>query len=279
MPNTLSPSALRTINDYLSLPFRGAGNVRCPYFNNARRGRRGQLSVLVGKGSPRDIAEEAQIISLQYHKQLFDHEGCCLHHRQSGAPPGGGGEQHGAGEEVARDIRKFLIDNGLGVDCSGFVTRVLAQHFLETKNVNLLKRLRVVSPARFWRWLVAKLRPMENISVSTYASDENTEKVKLENARAGDVIVMLRTGQRRDRNHILIITETDGGFIRYGCARAWGCEGKYGHGVSEGFIRLVNPKAGLLGQEWVELGKTGEANETFLEAKQAKTLEIRRLKF
>ena len=35
----LSPKAEKIINNYFNLPFKGLGDIRCPYFNNARRRR------------------------------------------------------------------------------------------------------------------------------------------------------------------------------------------------------------------------------------------------
>ena len=128
----LSKNAQKILNEYFNLPFVGVASVRAPYFNNARHRKRGELRVLIGKGTATEIVEEAKIISLQYYAGLFDHAGNCA-----------------AGAEV---IRKFLIDNDLGIECSGFVTQILRAHFLETKNIAFLRRLymmfimRVASP-------------------------------------------------------------------------------------------------------------------------------------
>jgi hypothetical protein len=62
----LSPGAQQLIHDYLNLPCGTMKGIRCPYINNARLRQRGQLRVLVGKGTPREIIEEANIISTQY---------------------------------------------------------------------------------------------------------------------------------------------------------------------------------------------------------------------
>ena len=83
----LSPKAQQLIHNYLNLPFKGVNGVRCPYFNNARLKQRGQLRVLVGKGTPGEIAEEAYIISVQKHAGFFEKTGeCCLHNQHTGSP-------------------------------------------------------------------------------------------------------------------------------------------------------------------------------------------------
>lgn len=264
----LSASAQKTIHDYLNLPFQGVSGVRCPYFNNARLGQRGQLKVLIGKGTPEEIVEEAKIISIQYHKDVFDKNGLFKGHLD-----------HPAEHEQVECIRQFMVDNNLGVDCSGFVTNVLGQHFQETAGVDLPRKLFVTPKTNFLRWIISRLRPVEQISVNVYANDKNTDIVKdIQKTQPGDLVVMLNTGPNKNRNHILLIEEVSGEKIKYAHARVWSSEGKYGHGVSQGTITITNPEKGLLGQAWEEKNKINENNETFLEAKQAEILEVRRIK-
>ena len=264
----LSPSAEKTIHDYLNLPFIGISGVRCPYFNNARLGQRGQLKVLIGKGTPEEIVEEAKIISIQYSKDVFDKNGVFNAH-----------VDHPAEHQKAECIRQFLVDNNLGIDCSGFVTNVLQKHFLETSRINLVKKLFITSKKNFLRWIISRLRPVEQISVNVYANNRNTIVVNdLKTIQPGDLVVLLKTGPNKNHNHILLIEEVDGDKVKYAHARVWSSEGKYGHGVSQGVITITNPEKGLLEQVWEEKGKTNEDNETYLEAKQAETLEIRRIK-
>ncbi len=266
---TLSPLAQKTIHDYLNLPFLKVSGVRCPYFNNARLGQRGQLKVLIGKGSPEEIVEEAKIISIQYCKDVFDKNGLCNVHLD-----------HPAEHEQAECIRQFLVDNNLGIDCSGFITNVLQKHFAETKKIDLARKLFVTPKKNFLRWIISRLRPVEQISVSVYANDKNTMIINdLKMIQPADLIIMLKTGPNKNHNHILLVTETDGQIIKYAHARAWSSEGKYGHGVSEGTITIINPEKGLLEQKWEEKNRTGEENETYLEVKQASTLEIRRVNY
>jgi len=260
----LSQKATQLIHDYLNLPFPGVGNVRCPYFNNARPQQRSQLRVLAGKGMPKEIVEEAKIISIQYNHEIFDTEGNCKICK----------------ENKAEEIRRYLIDNGLGVDCSGFVIHILQQHFLEKNDINLTQELRIISPKKIFRWLVSKLRPVENINVKTLTNNENSNKItQINNIEPADLIIMLKTGPNHKRDHILLVTDVKHGIITYVNARAWSCEGKYGHGVAEGLINIIKPDGGLLEQEWEELGKKEGENETYLEGKNAEVMEIRRLKF
>jgi hypothetical protein len=259
----LSPQAEKIIENYFNLPYKDIGGVRCPYFNNTRRAARGQLRVLVGKGSPEEIVEESKIISIQYKLGLFDKNGTL-------AWPS---------PEL---IRKFLIEQNLGIECSGFVSHVLRAHYLETKKIDITKKIRMCAPNKFIRNLITKLRPIENMDVKVFACDYNSEIINyekngFETVQPGDYIIMLETGPLQKRNHIVLITANDGRVLDYVHARSWSSEGKYGHGVSRGKI-IINPNSrNLINQEWVENNLSGEKNETWLEAKQAKILEIRRL--
>lgn len=263
----LSAKAQKILNDYFNLPFEGLSGVRCPYLNNSRLKQRAQLRVLVGKGSPAEIVEEAKIISVQYHAGLFDKTGhCCIHNEHTG-------------EAITpAQLRKFLVDHNLGIECSGFVTQILRAHFLQTKGVDIVRKFFIVSPRHILRYLISILRPVENIGVKHYADERNTEKISWDQAQSGDVIVMLETGKKNNVNHILLVTEKNGDVIKYAHARAWDSEGKYGHGVAVGEMKIFNPKGSLLDQQWIEQGMEGEKNETFIEAKQARVLEVRRIK-
>ena len=258
----LSKNAQKAIDTYFNLPFQGVDNVRCPYFIASKSTARGQLRALAGKGTPQEIVEEAKIISIQYGDEVFDKHGMC--HIEEGKK-----NEH---------LRKYLIDHNLGIDCSGFVVHILQNHYKETKNFNFVSDLQIVSPKKILRYLISKLRPIENIGVRVLANKSNSEKIELGDLKTADMIIMLDTGPNNKRDHILLVTDVINDTIHYVQARAWSSEGKYGHGVSRGSIKIINPKKNLLDQEWVELEKIGENNETYLEAKKAKTLEIRRIK-
>ena len=200
------------------------------------------MKVLIGKGLPEEIVEEAKIVSIQYSHDVFDKNGVFTAHAD-----------HPAGHEQAECIRQFLVDNNLGVDCSGFVANILQKHFKETKGIDLARKLFIVPKRNFLRWLISRLRPVEQISVSVYASDKNTKIIiKPREIQPADLIIMLKTGPNKNHNHILLITEVNGEKITYAHARAWFSEGKYGHGVSEGTITITDSDRGLLEQVWEE---------------------------
>lgn len=270
----LSSSALNVIQNYFNLPCVGVSGVRCPYFNNARQKRRGELRALVGKGTPEEIIDEAHILSIQYKAGVFGdqkHECLCA--------------LHSSQKRSAEDVRRFLIEHNLGIECSGFVTHVLSAHIKETTKINLLKNLFITPKKRFLRYLISRLRPVENIDVTVYANDRNTTLIASKTAgwhyadvRAGDIITILKTGPRKTRNHIMLITEASADNISYVHARAWPSEGEFGHGVAAGEIRITHPNEPLAEQLFSERGIEGERNETWREIADAETVEIRRLK-
>jgi asparagine synthase (glutamine-hydrolysing) len=62
--NLRASAAEKIIENYLHLPFPGK-DVACPYFINKKNKLRGALRALIGKGTPEDIIEEAQICALK----------------------------------------------------------------------------------------------------------------------------------------------------------------------------------------------------------------------
>jgi len=156
----------------------------------------------------------------------------------------------------------------------------LREHFQEIRKIDITNKFYFVPLKNYLRYIICWLRPIENMSVKRYASDHNTKKiVSVAEIAPADLLIMLETGPQKNRNHIVLITDNDGKTIKYVHARAWSMEGKYDHGVARGEIRLTKPGEPLLNQEWVEFGTVNENNETYLEAKNAKVFEIRRIKF
>ena len=110
----ISYHAQKIIEDYLELPFPNK-QVSCPYFNNRRTKVRGALRALVGKGNPEDIVEESIIIALR--------------------------EKINFSELNNEEIKHFLVDKNLGIDCSGFVYYVLEAELKAQHKSNLNKYL------------------------------------------------------------------------------------------------------------------------------------------
>jgi hypothetical protein len=246
----LSQKTKDLIEKYKHLPL---GN-RCqtPYFNNRRRGMRGGLRGLVGKGMPEEIIEEAQIFALRdkVDINLIDEKA----------------------------LKAFLMSHDLGIDCSGLVYHLLNTELAARGKNKLSKQIHY--PTSWWRTCINKLRPAENINVAVLALPENTHEIKIEGVKVSDLIIMLGTGVKKTYNHVLFVThiETQDAVkvIHYIHSYAWPSDGLSGTGVREGTISITNEN--LIEGKWIEQEVTGEENYTYRNAKEAKTLSIRRLK-
>jgi hypothetical protein len=238
----LSPEANKVIDSYLHLPL-GCGPVT-PYFNNRRAKIRGGLRALIGKGSPEEIVEEAEIIALRNKVDIKSLDTVTL--------------------------KKFLVDKGLGIDCSGFAFHVLNAESLARNG----KRLGAYLTARttLLRQFIARLREAENVSVAHLASDANSSAIRYDEARPGDIITLLNP----EYNHVLVIESADrtGSTVtlHYIHSYAWPEEGVYGHGVRRGTLSLSN--GDIMKGVWVENGGTVD----FQKIRPIDRAEIRRLK-
>jgi len=269
-PKDLSQITQQVIDDYLHLPF--AQHIHCPYFNNRRLAARGNLGVMVGKGAPNEIVEEVKILAL---KERVDLQTL-----------------------TAASLRQFLIDHGLGIECSGFVYQVLDAELKARGKGSLEEHLKW--PHRnFLRRLIARLRPAENTSVSVLADYANSIAVSLADVQPGDMIIFLNAGVKHDLDHVLLVeivqyfntttlqhnnttlnlqSEICSLKLNYVHSFAWRSDGKYNHGVRRGHIEIIDTSKPLVQQRWVENGKKDEENETLGHAKTAESVGVRRLK-
>lgn len=254
--STLSPQALKTIQNYLTLPF-PSHQVICPYFNNRRVRLRGGLRALIGKGSPDDIVEEAMIISLREKIDLT--------------------------KLSDEKLKKFLVDNKIGIDCSGLVYHILDAEMKARGKKSLhhvLKRPWFKNPIRK---LLVKLRPIENTGVGTFNHEVNSVEISLKDVEAGDIIIMMGAGPKQDYNHILLVvsvvsnevrdpfsvplTKTSenadlkalkrdsspmGFGITFVHSFQYPTDGLYNHGVRQESITVIDPNKNILEQNWSE---------------------------
>jgi hypothetical protein len=238
----LSLEAKNIIDSYLCLPI-GVGCVT-PYFNNRRTKVRAGLRPLIGKGSPREIADEAEIIALRSKVDIKSLD--------------------------TSTLKKFLVDKGLGIDCSGFAYHVLDAESKARKAKPLKSYLTFrLSPLRR---LFARLRTAEQVSVGVLASDANSSLIRLVDVQPGDIVTLLNP----EYNHVLVIESVERKksetILSYVHSYAWPDEGVYGHGVRRGTLRLTDEN--LLHGVWTENGHTVD----FQKIRTIERAEIRRLK-
>lgn len=235
MKKQLPEVAQEVINNYKNLPL-GKEGVVCPYAKNFK-GVRGGLRVMLGKGSPQEIAEEVILLAKQRRCDLA--------------------------EKSPQEIREFMESRGLGIDCSGLVVHVLA-----AANPAILKQ---VSARSFWksplRFFIAKLRPVENISVKVLTNKKNSERIADLNAiEVGD---MIRT---RNGDHILLVTEIEKAETSVSKISYTHSTSFYGdaHGVRTSAIAITKPTEPLEKQAWDEVDETGKnfSLEGYIEGKE-----------
>ncbi len=250
----LSPTAQKIVANYLSLPFEHTPGVVCPYYNNKKTELHGGLRAQIGKGSPDDIAEEALIASLHEKRDLA--------------------------KMNAEELKKFLVDHRIGVDCSAFVYYVLKAEVKARGKGNLKKLIRFPYITNPLRKLLVKLRTVENVDVKTLVHDMNSQTIALGDVEAGDMIALLG-GRDGRRDHILVITDVQKKnsvptTLSYAHSDEWPSDGRYGHGVRTGTMTIIDSNKSILEQIWNE-STTYNAQELVKQAGYKP--EIRRLKW
>lgn len=207
---------------------------------------------MVGKGTPEEIALEAEVEARAKHFPI------------------------GSANEA--DIKKFLVEQNLGVDCSALAYYVLRYEGIVKNKKDLQSSLHFPQAKNLFRKLIVKLRPSENVNVAVLGDDQNSRVITKKEIQAGDLIFMWNTGLDKKLNHVLIVTEVNENTLTYVHSFRWRNEGQYDHGVRTGTITWNNPSASLLDDTWTEKNKTGADNDTLQHAREAEKFEIRRLK-
>lgn len=249
--SSLSPAAQAIVQKYLQLPLVGT-KVNAPYFNNQRSKVRAGLAVMIGKGNPEDIALEAEVEARAKHFPIT------------------------TANEL--DVKKFLVEQNLGIDCSAFAYYVLRYEGIVKSNQDLQSSLFFPQAKNLFRKLIVKLRPVENISVAVLGDDHNSRVISKSELQAGDLLFFWNTGLDKKLNHLLVITEVNNNSLTYAHSFRWRNEGQYDHGVRTGTISWNNFNTSLLDDTWTEKNKSGADNDTLQHAREAERFEIRRLR-
>ncbi len=251
---TISNRALSVIDQYLNFK---VGNAICsvPYFNNKTARKRGGLRVQIGKGSPQEIFDEIQDIAVKSHISVNTF--------------------------TADSLKKLLVDNNIGIDCSAFVYYVLNSESEEIKKGHLDKHISFTSCHGLLGKIRCSLRPVENCDVATFTNDKNSKVVSVKEAQPGDMITIQEENSERD--HILVIHQIQyQNFIpteiHYSHSIAYPEDGLYGNGIRQGMIEIVDPSKDISEQKWIESGYEDNSDQLFLRAQKSKT-EIRRLRW
>ncbi len=218
---SLPQSALNVINAYINLKAAENKYIRCPYFRNPRSGReRWGLTAYSGKGSAQEIETELEIIEKLEGKNFSEmHE---------------------------NEIRDIMRKRKLGIECSGFVTRILDAWTREFYKKPIYSLIKFNSSGI--SWLFCKMRPYTHIDVPTLVHQKNAYEIKnVNDIMPGDIV---RFNSIID--HAIIITkiEKDVNLNLIKAYYAHSVSEDNGEGVKEGQIDFASGK-------WCELPDTG----------------------
>ena len=214
----LPPKTRRLIEAYFNLRI-GPFTLPCPYFQNVA-GKGGSL-VFVGKGTPEELEEETLKL---YKKNKKDPK-----------------------NYSPSVVRHYMVMAGLGIDCSGFVARVLEVFLREKGFGSLIKKLRPVSlsPLSLARHY---LRPFSNLSANSLTSEVNCQKITDYNSVLPGGLLRIGPG------HIAIISEVEKEEASVKAISYTHSTSDYldQHGVRHGKIIIVKPGVDLTKQKWDE---------------------------
>lgn len=223
------------IRAYARLDFGQGRVVATPYYKNSLMKKRFTDPAGAGKGAPDEIIAAARAEAIA-HRLIID-------------------------EMNAADIRSFMIERGIGVDCSGFAARVLNACTHEKFSKPVVHCLQPLEKS-FWRRFIFRMRPFQNINVLTLTSPENSVPVALSDIQPGDLV------RTRGGKHVLLVESVErdckeGSFV--GAIHELPLRGfTYVHssgqfgedsGVREGNVVITEPSKDLSVQEWQEVWK------------------------
>lgn len=228
-------SAKKVINEFQNLPL-GGKSVICPYFINIRKQRAG-LRVLVGKGDPGEIIREV-IVTAKY-------RGIDL------------------GKMSSEQIREFMQNNNIGIECSGFVVHVL-NYWLHQQGLRpLVKYLKFPNNNPIQK-LKRLLRPVENISSNLLTSELNCQKIEnLNEMLPGDLIRL--KGRQKNASHVLLVTKVileDEKIVEFSYVESSRDYGK-DNGIRESKVLITDSSKGLREQHWLDVDLEHKRNWTY----------------
>ncbi|NCO05175.1 MAG: hypothetical protein GW939_03435 [Candidatus Magasanikbacteria bacterium] len=229
----------------------------CPYFNNKRSRARAALAVMIGKGTPDAIVQEAMLLAKKHHVQLA---------------------------ELTEDaLKTFLVEHNLGIDCSGFAYHVLAAEVQAKTNTSLRSCLSFPLVTNPFRRILAKLRPAENTNVKSLGHDNNSQVVELTDIHPGDMVILFSQTQTAFVDHVLLVTdvvlENDVPVsFSYAHSYTWPTDGKIHHGIKRGQVLITDLTNSLIDQQWIEAGQTNKENYTWKSLSDAAYVGLRRLR-
>lgn len=223
----------KNIDRYFNLNI-GGKILSCPYYINSKVVR-GNLRVMSGKGTPEEIELETKIWAKV---KGFDLDNAGV-----------------------SEIRKFMLDMKIGIDCSGFVVNVFDKYLSESKGKRLINYLKFPNTdliSKFRRFL----RPVENIGANVLTSVLNCKKIEnVNDIQPGDLI--RAKGKMNNAHHVGMVVEIEfeiennqkvlKSFVYVNSHRFYGEE----NGMRYGEVEILDSSKGLKEQNWKDIHTDG----------------------
>lgn len=155
---------------------------------------------------------------------------------------------------TSNEITKFMITQGIGIDCSGFVFNILDQFLKANKKISLTNILLRYPgfKGRLERLLLQKNR-VRRINAATLTNNLNTIKIeKVSGIKPGDILRLTHSDYYRGK-HVALVVKVRKGYITY----ANSSEETEVKGPHFAKIKILNPHKGLDEQKWLEITQKG----------------------
>ena len=228
METEISPTTYQLIHNYFNLEL-GGKKVKTPYYINPKH-KKGELRSLIGKGTPSEIIDEVKIWAKIKKFSLND------------------------SSEI--QIRKFMTEIGIGIDCSGLVSNLLYTELSE-RGINIKKVIRNDFGKDFLHKIYHQIRFLDNLDVETLSHKENS--VKIENYEDIKTLDMLHLAALNSGFHIALVIKTCYNDkhefeIHYIHSSRWYMPND---GVRIGCIKIQYPDRDLSHQHWIDNDSAG----------------------
>jgi hypothetical protein len=160
-------------------------------------------------------------------------------------------------EMTPSQIREFLIERGIGIDCSGFVTYILDSMSINSNGKHIWTKLKD-NKNGFYAKVRYMLRPVEQLGADVITNEVNCIKISINDVKPGDLI---RSKARRSKgDHIMIVTEVNRDENNNVTSIVYThSTPNYGdkNGVKTGEIKIIDLNKPLHEQQWLETDDTG----------------------
>lgn len=206
----------------------GQKKIVCPYFINLKKSK--DLRVMVGKGTPEEIEIEARIWAKLKKVDLS--------------------------AMSSKELRDFLIQRGIGIDCSGFVMHTLNFWHKYQTGKSIWKKVKPQGNNLFIK-IAYFLKPIEKLGAEIITNKLNSRKIDINEVRPGDLI--RSKWKRKNSHHVMLVSKVHFNNKEVAEIEYVASEEFYGEesGMRRGRIIIEKPGKPLENQKWIDNDKNG----------------------